>query len=144
MLELLKKLLITPTKSTSLQMFRYLFVGGGAFVVDSMVLYLLTDLAKINYLISAPLAFLFGVAANFLLTKILVFRQNLRNRFFERVIFFLICFVGLLLTEGIMFFCVNICNRHYFVAKVIATAIVFLWNFFAKKLILYRNCTASE
>lgn len=139
MFDFLAKILIRPTGSTGLQMFRYLFVGAGAFVVDFSVLFLLTSCFGINYLISTPLAFLFGTAGNFVLTKLLVFRQKLSNKCREKIVFFLICAAGLGFTELIMYLLTDLCLIHYMISKVVATVVVFLWNFFAKKLILYKK-----
>ena len=49
-----KKLLRDETNKTQIQMFRYLFVGGAAFIIDFISLFILTDFFGIYYLISAP------------------------------------------------------------------------------------------
>ena len=47
--------------------------------------------------------------------------------------------VGLGLTELLMWLLTGKAGIHYLVAKVITTVIVFVWNFSAKKLILFRS-----
>lgn len=144
MLQWIKRLFWAATDSTSMQMFRYLFVGGISFVADYTVLFLLKEFGALHYLLAAALAFCAGIAVNFILTKLLVFQVIMQNKFYERSIFTLICLAGLLYTEGIMFILTDLFGVHYLFSKIAATVIVFFWNFFAKKLILYRGRKASE
>ena len=65
----IKRLFFTETNSTSLQMFRYLFVGGISFIADYAVLFLLKEFGALHYLLAAALAFCAGIAVNFILTK---------------------------------------------------------------------------
>ena len=143
MLQWIKRLFWAETDSTALQMFRYLFVGGISFVADYTVLFLLKEFCALHYLLAAALAFCVGLAVNFILTKLLVFQVVMQNKIRERTIFALICLAGLLYTEGIMFILTDLLGAHYLVSKIAATVIVFFWNFFAKKLILYRGRKAS-
>jgi hypothetical protein len=50
---LLRRLFIDKTDSTLIQLFRYTFVGGIAFLVDFGSLYALTEYARVHYLVSA-------------------------------------------------------------------------------------------
>ena len=43
----LKEIFINKTNNTFLQLFRYTFVGGAAFIVDFGLLYILTDFLNI-------------------------------------------------------------------------------------------------
>ncbi len=140
----IKNLCFDKTDSTALQIIRYLFVGGFAFVTDYAILFLLKEYCAIHYLLAAALAFCAGVAVNFILTKLLVFQVVLKNKLRERTLFALICLAGLLYTEAIMYALTDLLGVHYLLSKIAATVIVFFWNFFAKKLILYRDCRASE
>lgn len=144
MLQWIKRLFWAATDSTSMQMFRYLFVGGVSFVADYTVLFLLKEFCALHYLLAAALAFCAGIIINFILTKLLVFQVVMQNKIRERTIFALICLAGLLYTEGIMFILTDLLGAHYLISKIAATVIVFFWNFFAKKLILYRGRKASE
>jgi len=137
----LKSIFITPTKNGFLQFFRYLFVGGIATVVDWGILFLLTDIAKIHHLVSAIISFIAGLAANFILSKALVFKQNEArvNPLWEFVSYAVIGVVGLGITELIMFVITDCFNQHYMLSKVIATVIVLAWNYLARKIIIYKD-----
>lgn len=136
-----KEIFINPTKNEFLQFFRYLFVGGIATIVDWGALFLLTDLAHIYHLISAVIAFIAGLITNFFLSKLLVFKANEArvNAVMEFVSYAVIGVIGLGITELIMYLFTNCWDAHYMVSKVIATAIVLIWNYLARKLIIYKK-----
>lgn len=122
------------------QMFRYVFVGGLAFVVDWGTMIGLVQLG-INKYIAVAIAFVIGLIANFILSKTLVFSEDSdkTNRVGEFITYTLIGLIGLGLTEILMALMIEIIGIYYIVAKIIAAAIVLFWNFIARKIILYRN-----
>ncbi len=137
----LKVIFITPTKNGFLQFFRYLFVGGIATIVDWGVLFLLTDFAHIYHLVSAIIAFIAGLITNFFLSKLLVFKANEArvNAVMEFVNYAVIGVIGLGITELIMFLFTNCWAVHYMISKIIATIIVLVWNYFARKILVYKK-----
>ena len=140
MKEWLDKLFKAPTESTFIQLFRYGFVGGLAFLVDYGTMVLLTEFAGMHYLLAATISFILGLITNYLLSITWVFNQHkLNNRWFEFLLFAFIGVVGLGLNDAIMFLCTERCGIHYTFSKIIATAIVFFWNFLARKLILFKQ-----
>ena len=137
----LKGIFLTPTKNGFLQFFRYLFVGGIATVVDWGVLMGLTELLQLHHLVSAIFAFVAGLGTNFLLSKLLVFRASeaKTNSLLEFLGYALIGVIGLGMTELIMFLFTDGLSLHYMLSKAIATAVVLVWNYLARKLLLYKN-----
>ena len=134
------RILTGNTNNVLIQLFRYLWVGGIAFIMDYGSLFLLTEYAHFSYLLSAAIAFVLGLTVNYLLSIIWVFSDSrLNNRMAEFMVFAFIGFVGLLLNEVIMYFCCEILNIHYMVSKLCSTGIVFFWNFFGRKLILFSK-----
>lgn len=136
----LKGLFITPTNNSFLQFFRYIFVGGLATVVDWGVLYVLTELG-VYYIISSIISFFAGLIANYLLSKLLVFKASevKVGAVMEFVGYAIIGAVGLGFTVLIMYLLTDCLHLYYMLSKVIATVIVLLWNYIARKKILYRN-----
>ena len=131
--------LIEPTESTAVQFARYVFVGGLAFVLDICTLYVLTSKAGVHYLISAALAFLLGLTANYMLSRAWVFpRRVLQNATVEFAIFAAIGVVGLGLNELGMWLLSSVVGLYYLYSKIVTTAVVFFWNFTARKLSLFR------
>ena len=137
----LKALLLEPTNDTWIQLFRSLFVGALAFVADALALLLAESLLKLHYLLAALLGFLLGVAVNYLLSSRFVFRaaSSGKSRLVEVLVFLLLAAVGLGLTELILWLLTGFGGLHVLLSKIAATLVVFLWNFFGRKLILYRQ-----
>lgn len=135
----LRALLMGSTNSTLVQLFRYTFVGGTAFVFDFGGLYLLTEHAGLHYQLSAALSFLLGLSVNYVLSVLWVFnRRTLRSRWAEFGIFALVGIVGLGLNALFMWLFTDVAGLYYLLSKVGSTVLVFLWNFFARKVSLFR------
>ncbi|OGZ07001.1 MAG: polysaccharide synthesis protein GtrA [Candidatus Lloydbacteria bacterium RIFCSPHIGHO2_02_FULL_54_17] len=130
------------SKTLSIEFFRYLFVGGIAFVVDAGTLFALTHFLSINYLISAACGFLFGLIVNYVLSIQWVFAARaIADRRAEFVLFAVIGIGGLALNELSLWFLTSILGVYYMYSKVITAAVVLLWNFFLRKFFLF---TASN
>ena len=134
-----KSLFITKSSNTFIQFFRYIFVGGVAFLADGGSLFLITTIG-VNYLISVIFAFVIGLAVNYGLSKLLVFENSSVNGKIEFLVYGIIGVIGLGFTEIIMYVLTEIAGLYFMVSKVIATIIVLVWNFVARKITLYRNC----
>ena len=135
----IEHLLTRKTDRTTIQLFRYTFVGGFAFLIDFSILFVLTDFWAIHYLVSAAIAFAFGVLANYILSIFWVFQvRTIKNRFMEILIFTFIGIIGLGLNELCMWFFTEGIRLHYLASKAFATVLVYFWNFFVRKLILFR------
>ncbi len=126
--------------STFLQLFRYTFVGGLAFIVDFGTLYILTEYFNIHYLVSGGIAFIFGLIINYFLSVKWVFNNRaMENRLIEFLLFTLIGLVGLGLNELFLWILTDILLIYYLLSKIITTILVYLWNFFARKIILFNK-----
>jgi putative flippase GtrA len=136
---MIKKLLKYKTDNSFIELFRYTFVGGIAFVADFGSLFILTDIFNIYYLISAALAFLIGSVINYSLSISWVFsKRTLRSRQWEFGIFIIIGVVGLGINEFIIWFFTEHLHFHYLVSKIFSAGIVLMWNFSARKFLLFR------
>lgn len=127
------------TTNTFIQFFRYIFVGGFAFLVDAFVLWLCEKF--VHYMIAAAIAFVVGLAANYLLSIFFVFSESkqVKNKAAEFIAYAVIGVIGLGLTEVIMYLLTDICGLYFLMSKIIAAAIVLAWNFVARKKTLYTN-----
>lgn len=127
-------------KALFIQLMRYAVVGGVAFVVDYGSLWLLTELAGFHHLVSAAIAFVLGLTCNYLISTAWVFGESkLASRWVEFTAFAFIGIVGLGLNELIIYLCTDICGLHYMLSKIISTALVFFWNFFARRFLLFKS-----
>lgn len=127
-------------KTLLVQFFRYGIVGGIAFVADYGSLYLLTEFFHLHHLISAAIAFCIGLAVNYAFSTKWVFGESrFRGKWAEFTVFALIGVAGLGLNELIIWFFSDILPLHYMASKLISTAVVFLWNFLARKFIIFPD-----
>ena len=129
---------VGKTDKTLLQLFRYTFVGGFAFIVDFGLLFILTEYAGCHYLISAAIAFIAGLLVNYALSKLWVFnKSNYSNKLTEFLLFALVGIIGLGLTELLMWCFTTLLGIYYILSKMMTTAIVYLWNFFGRKYLIF-------
>ena len=143
-----KKLFVGDTDNTLIQFFRYIFVGGFAFVVDFAVSFILFRFVfggqKEFGWIANSLSFIAGLAVNYLISTFWIFKDSkIGNKLVEFLSFAAIGLVGLLITIGITkLFEIWIGDKTSWfqvLAKLTATAVSFLWNFFARKVLLYTK-----
>ncbi len=133
------------TDNTRGQFLRYIFVGGFAFIVDFGSLFLLTHFFSIHYLISAAIAFILGLATNYVLSIAWVFNKRaLRSQWLEIAVFSFIGLVGLGLNEVFMWAFTELAGLPYLVSKVVSTVFILIWNFAARKKILFTGSEEDE
>lgn len=137
-MKFLNRIFIGATNNTFVQLLRYGFVGGIAFVADYGTLYVLTEFVYIHHLVSAGIAFILGVLVNYALSTRWVFvEHSTANKMTEFTVFAIIGIIGLGLNEFIIYIGTDLCGLHYMLSKLISTGSVFFWNFFARKYILF-------
>ena len=133
----LRMLFAAESNNTVIQFIRYIFVGGAAFVADAGSLWLVSLFA--HYLVAAAAAFIIGLIVNFALSKLFVFTDNTHSKAAEFITYGLIGVVGLGLTELLMYLFTEKLGLYFMLSKIITAVIVLVWNFAARKIILYRG-----
>ena len=135
-----KALFIEPTDAGFMQFFRYIFVGGASFLADYVLFHQITE-AGVHYLISGTISFLAGLWVNYALSKLLLFQKKTAGseKAKEMIVFAVVSVTGLAMTEGLMWLFTETLSWYYMISKAVAAIIVLFWNFFAKKLLLYRK-----
>jgi len=136
----IQSIFIGKTDSTLFQLLRYTFVGGLAFLCDFGTLFFLTEFFHIHYLVSAGIGFLVGLITNYYLSVKWIFNDRVfDNRLLEFLLFSLIGIIGLGLNEFFIWMFTYLFAIYYLISKIITTLIVYLWNFFARKFILFNK-----
>ena len=134
-------------RTTLMQFVRYLFVGGFAFCVDFCTLifcreYVFHDWASGVY-VSVLIAFLAGHVANYAGSLMFVFcsheerRNGLTLKAF--VLFTLVGASGAGMTELGMWVGYGLLGMNYVLTKVLVAAVVFVWNFIGRKLVVRKK-----
>lgn len=118
---------------------RYAVAGGVGFLVDYGVLLLCHEVMGVHYLLSAVLGFLAGLVLVYVASNKWVFDQRkMENcKVKEFSVFSLIGVVGLGLTVFFMWVFTDGMGMMPRISKLFTTALVLLWNFGARKCILY-------
>ena len=118
------------------QILRFGVVGGLAFVIDYVVLYVLTDIFHIYYLISSCISFTVSVIFNYILSIKWVFDVNKKQDMHEFIVFIILSVIGLIINSIIMYIMVDIISVHYMISKLLATLIVMVYNFITRKIFI--------
>jgi putative flippase GtrA len=120
------------------QLGQYAVVGGLAFVIDFALLVVLTEKIGFHYLISASIAFIFGLVVNYVLCVTWVFdHRAVSNRLHEFGIFSAIGVLGLVANDLVMFLMTDVGGINYRLSKIAAAAMILLLNFSLRRNILF-------
>lgn len=119
------------------QIFKFGIVGGIATIIDIAVYYVLVTFLNINPLLGNILSFSVSVIYNYTASVKWVFHVNeaksKKKMFVEFMVFSII---GLLLTELLLWVGIDILGQNKMLVKIVATAIVMVFNFITRKLFL--------
>lgn len=109
------------------------------FALDFGTLYLLFNILGVNYLLAAGIAFAVGLVFVYFSSNRWVFekRQMEDKQVLEFTLFAVIGVVGLGLTVLFMWLLVDFVGLYPLIAKLITTGLVLIWNFGARKYLLY-------
>ena len=122
-----------------LPLFIYLFVGGGAAIVEWIAFYLLMRTLHIHYSWATMLAFCVSTFANWVLGRILLFKKTTRGVILELFAIYAVSSIGLAGNLGIMYVCIDFCRMPDMIAKILATAVVFFGNYLVRKAWIYKE-----
>lgn len=127
------------------QFAQYVLVGGLAFCIDFATLFLLAKHGGVHYLTAATAGFLLGLLANYLLCIAWIFDQRtLDNRSHEFAIFAAIGIVGLALNNLIIFALTEWIGIHYLYSKLVAAALILIFNFGLRKSLLFTKKASTD
>jgi putative flippase GtrA len=113
--------------------------GGLAFTCDFIVLLFCKEALELHYLIANLFGYFSGLIVAYILNVNWVFRyRKYQKTWIEFLIFNVIVLTGLAISEGIMAFMVDLAGMHYVSAKFLASALVMIFNYTAKKFFLFH------
>lgn len=119
-----------------LQFMRYVVVGGLAFVADYTVFNLLINL-KLHYLLATVAGFCVGVACNYALCVLWVWRGTRARSLRDIAVFTLIGFIGLLLTSLLMWLAVDLMAFDPRISKAVVALVILFWNFGLRRVFVF-------
>ena len=141
-----KGLFYQKTDNIFIQFFRYCFVGGIATVVEGGALWLIQhflfrEAAGFFAFAAQAIAFILGLIANFALSKLFVFQEKSEktNAAGEFVAYGVIGVVGLGIKWLMLWGFNTMLGWHYMLVWLVATVLVLIWNYAARRILLYRR-----
>ncbi|MFH1402306.1 MAG: GtrA family protein [Patescibacteria group bacterium] len=105
--------------------------------VDFSLLYFLTEFVGVYYMSSLTIAFIAGLSVSYVAQKNLTFKNGSKKYASQFSVFCGISCAGLAINAIIVFCVVEFFGLWYIFGKIIATGIVFVWNFLAHKYITF-------
>lgn len=126
------------------QIMKFGVVGVIATVIDFGVMIFLTEVFGINPVVSATVSFTVSVIFNYLASMRYVFshREGM-SRQREFVIFIVLSIIGLVINDALMWVGTEMTPVDYRIVKVLATAVVMVWNFVSRKIFLDGGTQSS-
>ena len=134
------------------EILKFAFTGGVCFVIEYAALILLKELLHIPVVAATPIAFLISVVFNYLLCVKWVFSGAQEGSKKAQLGFLITSVMGLLLNwvimwaltslfgeDALLFALFGIEIKVYMLNKVIATALVMVWNYFTKRYVLKKD-----
>ena len=117
---------------------RYFFVGGAAACVDIGLFALFAKVLDLPYLRVASASFVLATLVNYWLSVRFVFVSGQRfRRRWEMAMVFAVSAVGLLFNAAILWLAVEMAHLELMLAKIAATGVVFFWNYFARRTLVF-------
>jgi len=137
--ELFHSLFIAKNSHRLVEFMRYIIVSVVSLAADFGLLYLLTSVVGIHYLISAVFSYLAGLIVNYVLSTYWVFaKRRLSNRAAEFSVFALIGVIGLGVNELLMWLFTSVLLLHYMVSRIFSAGIGYVWKYIVRKYYLFR------
>ena len=126
------------------QIMKFGVVGVIATVIDFGVMIFLTEVFGINPVASATVSFTVSVIFNYLASMRYVFshREGM-SRQREFVIFIVLSVIVLAINDALMWVGTEMTPVDYRIVKVLATAVVMVWNFVSRKIFLDGGAQSS-
>ena len=115
----------------------YFIVGGLAAIVEWVCFAIFNKFMV--YLLATILAFCFSTTFNYVLGKKMTFK-NYEQKKKDLFSVFFVSAIGLGLNILFMYLLIDVIDFKYeFIAKVISTGLVFMWNYISRRLFIYKK-----
>jgi putative flippase GtrA len=122
-----------------LKLLKFGVVGFVGLIVDFSITYICKEKLKIHKYVSSSLGFSIATATNYRLNRLWTFERHDAATMTQFGKYFMICLVGLALSNILIYLLNDKLKWNFYVAKACAIIIVSLWNFFANYLYTFTN-----
>lgn len=122
-------------KRVILEFFKFAFVGLLGTFINIIILYLLTEIAGIYYIISAVFAFIIAATNNFFLNKIWTFKEEVKHFLVKKyALFFMVSLTALIVNLFFLYIFTEFLGIYYIISQVLAIGISLIINFLGNKI----------
>lgn len=112
-----------------IQFVKFCVVGFSGTIIDFGLTYLLKEKLQANKYIANSFGFVAAATSNYILNRIWSFHSKSPDIGEQYMLFMGIALLGLLINNGVIYLLTKIFHLNFYVAKVIATGVVTIWNF---------------
>lgn len=117
-----------------IQIFNFTVAGVIATLIDFIFLCFFKEVCHMHVILANTLSFTISVLYNYWASMTFVFDVNKKNDSKRNfILFILFSIVGLILNNIIMYILVDFMTIHYLLSKVLATAVIMVFNYFTRK-----------
>ncbi len=120
------------------QILKFGVVGVIAFFIDYSLLYILTEFCYIHYMISSVISFIVSLIFNYIASIYWVFDVKKKQTYKEIIVFTILSVIGLGINQLVMYLMTGVGKIYYMLSKLVATAIVMVWNFITRKIFIEK------
>lgn len=117
----------------------YFVVGGVSALVDWGAFAFFLYAAELHYLIAATISFILATGLNYFLSVRFVFGYGSRQRGERIFLLYLVSAIGVAFNLGILSIGIDVFGLHPMLSKLLATALVLAWNFFARYYFVFKK-----
>ena len=123
----------------NLKIFRYFLVGGIAAAVNIGIFFIFAKLLGFNYLLVGIGAFVVATLVNYILSIKHVFESGARFEKKREVFWvYVVSLFGMGIDLAVLYVCIDILGVEMMLSKLLATGVVFFWNYFARKHFVFK------
>jgi putative flippase GtrA len=117
------------SKAIILKIIKFGVVGLSGMVIDFSTTYLCKEILKIHKYVSNAIGFTLAASWNYLFNRIWTFESHNPHMGYEFFRFFMVSLIGLGINTLILWFLVSKLKQHFYLSKLLAIAVVMVWNF---------------
>jgi putative flippase GtrA len=104
------------------------------YAVDFGSLILFKEILHVHYLVSAAIGFTLGLIVLYIISNRYVFgKSKIQSKTYEFMLFTIIGLIGLGILTVLMWALTDGAHINYLISKILATVVVYGWNFFARR-----------
>ena len=117
----------------------FFIIGCGCAVLDLALIYILTDIVGIWYLLSGVLSFVVTASVNFALNKRFTFRNTSTEYRKQYSQFIIVAIMGLMINTSVLYLCTSVLGIWYLVSRVVSSLVAMVWNYLMNSKVVFRT-----